>query len=252
MKIVVVGGTGLIGRQLVAQLRALAHDVVVASPSQGVDTVTGEGLDEAFARADVVVDVSNAPSFDDAAVLRFFQASGRNMAAAEKRAGVSHHVALSVVGTDRLQDSGYFRAKLVQEELIKAAGIPYTIVRATQFYEFLAAIALSGATGGGASLWLPNARFQPIASSDVATAMLGAALGAPRNGIVEIAGPERQPLAHMVERYVRATGDVRPVAGDPDAPYFGVRIDDRSLTPDDGAWLGPVRLDDWLSGMKPA
>ncbi|CAO3438750.1 SDR family oxidoreductase [Azospirillum doebereinerae] len=244
MKIVVVGGTGLIGAKTVDRLRKKGHDVVAASPSRGVDTLTGEGLAEALAGARVVIDVANAPSFEDKAVLDFFETSGRTLLAAEAAAGVEHHVALSVVGTDRLQGSGYFRAKLVQEALIKAARIPHTIVRATQFFEFLGGIAESSTVGQ--SVRLSPALVQPIASDDVADAMADAALAPPVNGTVEIAGPERVRLDRLVERFLSATGDPRRVISDPRSLYFGVALDDASLTPGTNPRLGATRFEDWL------
>jgi len=245
MKIVVIGGTGLIGTQLVKQLAARGHQALAASPSTGVNTLTGEGLAAALEGAQVVVDVANAPSFEDRSVMDFFETSGHNLLAAEARAGVRHHVALSVVGTERLQDSGYFRAKLLQEKKIAAAKIPYTIVRATQFLEFLGAIAQSGTEGQ--TVRLPTAHFQPIASDEVATAVAGVALGAPVSGMVEVAGPERVGLAVLVGRYLSAIGDPRTVVADPQAPYFGVRVNDQSLTPGERAWIGTVGLEAWLA-----
>ncbi len=245
MKIVVIGGTGLIGSKTVALLRARGHEAIAASPNTGVNTLTGEGLDAALAGAQVVVDVANSPSFEDAAVLAFFQTSGRNLLAAEARAGVQHHVALSVVGTERLQDSGYFRAKLAQEQLIQAATIPYTLVRATQFFEFLGGIAQSA--GAGQTLRLSPAQVQPMASGDVAAAVADAALAAPVNGMVEIAGPDRVGLAGLMQRYLLAIGDARSVVADPQAPYFGALLDDRSLTPGDAPRLGSIRFDTWLA-----
>ncbi|WP_028603488.1 SDR family oxidoreductase [Ottowia thiooxydans] len=245
MKIVVIGGTGLIGSKLITLLRQRGHEAIAASPNTGVNTLTGEGLATALAGAQVVVDVANSPSFEDAAVMNFFQTSGRNLLAAEAAAGVQHHVALSVVGTDRLQDSGYFRAKLVQEQLIEASGLPYTIVRATQFMEFLPAIAQSGAAGD--AIRLPSAHVQPIAAQDVAAAMADCTLGAPVNGKIEVGGPERAGMATLVERYLRATGDARAVVADPAAPYFGVVIDDASLTTAADARIGPTNLDAWLA-----
>src|SRR5690349_10768532 len=212
MKIVVIGGTGLIGTKVVQKLTAQGHQALAATPNTGVDATTGQGLAEALAGAQVVVDVSNAPNWEDAAVLAFFESSARNIARAEKDAGVRHHVALSVVGTERLQDSGYFRAKLVQENLIKSAGIPYTIVRATQFFEFLKGIAASGVAGE--AIRLPNAAFQPIAAEDVATAVAAAAVAAPVDGTIEIAGPERRPMNELVARYLDDTHDPRKVVGD--------------------------------------
>jgi len=245
MKIVVIGGTGLIGSKLVKQLAARGHEAIAASPNTGVNALTGEGLAEALKGAQVVVDVANSPSFEDKAALHFFETSGRNLLAAEAAAGVQHHVALSVVGTERLQDSGYFRAKLAQEKLIKAGHIPYTIVRATQFLEFVGAIAQSGTEGQ--TVRLPPAMFQPIASDDVATAMADAALGAPVNGMLEIAGLERVGMAVLVQRYLRAVGDPRTVVADAQAPYFGLQLDDRSLTPGDNPRLGAIDFETWLA-----
>jgi uncharacterized protein YbjT (DUF2867 family) len=244
MKIVVIGGTGLIGSKVVKKVAAQGHEALAASPNTGVDATTGRGLAEAFAGAQVVVDVSNSPSFEDAAVLAFFESSGRNLAAAEREAGVQHHVALSVVGTDRLPDSGYFRAKLAQERLIEASGIPYTIIRATQFFEFLRAIAASGAADDG--VHVSDAGFQPIAAEDVASAVAAAAMAAPANGTIEVAGPERQPMSRIVARYLEDAKDPRKVVSDPQALYFGARLDDRSLVPGDNPQLGKIRLDDWL------
>ena len=244
MKIVVIGGTGLIGSKVVALLRAHGHEVLAASPRSGVDSVTGAGLADALRGAQVVVDVANSPSFEDRAVLAFFEASGRNLRAAEAEAGVRHHVALSVVGTDRLPDSGYFRAKLAQERLIEAGTTPYTIVRATQFHEFVGAIAQSCVQGS--SLRVSTAQLQPIASDDVAAAVAQAALGAPVNGTLEIAGPVSESMAAIVERYQAAMGDPRPVVADAAAPYFGSALAERSLVPDEGARLGAIRFDEWL------
>jgi uncharacterized protein YbjT (DUF2867 family) len=245
MKIVVIGGTGLIGTKLVRQLTASGHEAVAASPNTGVSTLTGEGLSEVLKGAQVVVDVANSPSFEDRAVLDFFETSGRNLLAAEAAAGVRHHVALSVVGTERLQGSGYFRAKLAQEKLIKAARIPYTIVHATQFMEFLGGIAQAGTEGR--TVRLSPAMVQPIAADDVATEMMKAALAAPVNGTIEIAGPERVALAALVQRYLKATGDPRIVVADAKAAYFGVQLDDRSLTPGDNPLLGSITFDIWLA-----
>jgi uncharacterized protein YbjT (DUF2867 family) len=244
MKIVVIGGTGRIGSRVVEKLRAQGHEVHPASPDTGFDATTGRGVAEALAGAAVVVDVSNSPSFDAAPAMAFFESGGRTLAREERQAGTRHHVALSVVGTERLQDSGYFRAKLTQERLIAESGIPYTIVRATQFFEFLGAIAAEGTAGN--RVRLTNASFQPMAADDVATAVATAALGAPVNGIVEIAGPERQPMSELVARYLRSINDPREVVTDPQALYFGVRLDDRSLVPGDNPRLGPTRLDDWV------
>jgi uncharacterized protein YbjT (DUF2867 family) len=249
MKIVVIGGTGLIGTKLVSRLRSKGQEVVPASPNSGVNTVTGEGLAGALAGAQVVVDVANSPSFEDRAVLEFFQASGRNLLAAEADAGVSHHVALSVVGTDRLPDSGYLRAKLAQEELIKASGRPYTIVRATQFYEFVGAIAQSGAVGD--TVHLPPALVQPMAADDVAAALAEVALATPVNGTVEIAGPDKIPLDEAARRLFRVSHDPRRVVADVRATYFGTILDDTSLTPGDSPRLGSIRFDEWLARSVP-
>lgn len=249
MKIVVIGGTGLIGTKLVNKLRQRGHEVVAASPSSGVNTITGEGLSKVLAGAQVVVDVANSPSFEDKAVLEFFEASGRNLIAAETAAGVGHHVALSVVGTERLLDGGYFRAKMAQERLIKASKIPYTIVQATQFFEFLSAIAQSATDGQ--TVRLPPALFQPIASEDVAAAMVDFTLGAPVNGTVEIAGPERISLAKLVQRYLSAIHDPRKVTADVQARYFGIEVNDQSLTPSSKPWIGSTNLDVWLSQSTP-
>jgi uncharacterized protein YbjT (DUF2867 family) len=248
MKIVVIGGSGLIGSKTVERLRKKGHDVVAASPKSGVNTLTGEGLADALKDAQVVVDVANSPSFEAKAVLEFFQTSGRNLFAAEKAAGVGHHVALSVVGVDRPPGSDYFRAKLAQEDLIKKAGIPYTIVRSTQFFEFTGAIAAAGAVGQ--TVRLSTAYFQPIAADDVAGAMADMALAAPLNGTIEIAGPERVRLNELVGRFLSATGDARTVTADAQAPYFGAVLDDRSRTPGDNPRIGKTRFDDWLSHSK--
>lgn len=245
MKIVVIGGTGRIGSKVVSKLRQQGHEVVAASPSSGVNTVTGEGLAEALAGAQVVVDVANAPSWEDKAVLDFFEASGRNLLAAEAAAGVGHHVALSVVGTDRLLESGYFRAKLAQEQLIKASPIPYTIVRATQFFEFVGDIAQAATQGQ--TVRLPAAMMQPIGSDDVAAAVADAAIAEPLNGTVEVAGPEPIRQDDLVRQFLSATGDPRTVVTDPGALYFGIAVTDQSLTPGDNPRLGPTRFADWLS-----
>lgn len=245
MKIVVIGGTGLIGSKTVERLRKKGHDVLAASPNSGVNTITGEGLAGALAGAQVVVDLANSPSFEEKAALEFFGTSGRNLFAAEKAAGVRHHVALSVVGTDRLQEMGYFRGKMLQEDLIRSSGIPYTIVHATQFFEFIGAIAQAGTTGTTARL--SSGALQPIAADDVANAMADAALAEPVNGMIEIAGPERAPLSEFVKRFLKATNDPRDVVVDPHARYFEVEIDDRTLVPGEGVRLGAIRFDDWLS-----
>jgi uncharacterized protein YbjT (DUF2867 family) len=245
MKIVVIGGSGLIGSKLVNMLRERGHEVVAASPSTGVNTVTGEGLSEALQAVQVVVDVANAPSWEDKAVLEFFETSGRNLLAAEKAAGVRHHVALSVVGTDRLLASGYFRAKMAQEELIKASDIPYTIVRATQFFEFVGAIAES--TTDGQTVRLPPALMQPIVSDDVAAALADLALIEPLNGTVEVAGPDPIRMDDLVRQFFIARRDTRNVITDPTAGYFGTPVNDRSLTPGKSARLGSTHFADWLS-----
>jgi uncharacterized protein YbjT (DUF2867 family) len=244
MKIVVIGGTGLIGSKAVPMLRQGGHEVVAASPKTGVNTITGEGLTEALAGAQVVIDLTNSPSFEDRAVLEFFETSGRNLLAAEAAAGVRHHVALSIVGTDRTPDNGYFRAKVAQEHLIEAAGLPYTIIRATQFLEFLGGIAAASAEGN--VVRLSPGLFQPIAADDVAPIVAEVALAAPRNGIVEIAGPERAPFNEIVARYLQAVGDPREVVRDPEARYFGGRVEEHSLVPLGDARLGRIGLDEWL------
>ena len=245
MKIVVIGGTGLIGSKTVERLRKKGHDVLAAAPSSGVNTITGEGLAEALAGAQVVVDLANSPSFEAKAALEFFETAGRNLFAAEAAAGVGHHVALSVVGTEHLLESGYFRAKLAQEGLIKNSGIPYTNVRSTQFFEFTAAIADSGTVGQ--TVQVSPAQYQPIASDDVADAMADAALGAPVNGTIEIAGPEPWPLDKLARVFLNAKGDRREVIADVHARYYGTELNDRSLTPGDHPRLGSIRFEDWLS-----
>jgi uncharacterized protein YbjT (DUF2867 family) len=249
MKIIVIGGTGLIGSKTVAILRQGGHEVFAASPQSGVNTITGEGLTEAMTGAQVVVDLANSPSFADKAVLEFFETSGRNLLAAEAAAGVRHHVALSIVGIDRT-DNGYFRAKVAQEKLIKSSRTPYTIVRATQFLEFLGAIADSSADGN--KVRLPPCLFQPIAADDVAAVVAGIALALPRNGIVEIAGPERAPFNEIVARYLKAVGDPREVVRDPEAPYWGGRVEEYSLVPLGEARLGRIGLDEWLRRRRVA
>lgn len=249
LKIVVIGGSGLIGTKVVKSLRALGHEAVAASPSSGVNAVTGEGLATALARAQVVVDVANSPSFEGQAVLDFFTQSGRNLRAAELAAGVGHHVALSVVGTERVPSSAYFRAKVAQENLIQSGKTPYTIVKATQFFEFVGAIA--GAATQGSLVRLPAAMMQPIGSDDVAAALVGLALAPPRNGVIEIAGPEAMRQDDLVRQFLRSTGDARTVVTDPSARYFDAEIDDRSLTPTPGAEIhvGNVRFGDWLGTL---
>ncbi len=244
MKIVVIGGSGLIGKKVVTNLRQRGHEAVAASPSSGVNTVTGAGLAQALAGARVVVDVSNAPSWEDSAVLAFFETSGRNLLAAEAAAGVGHHVALSVVGTDRLLASGYFRAKMAQEKLIQAGPIPYTIVRATQFFEFVGGIAQAATEGR--TVRLPPALMQPIAAEDVSAAMTDVALAEPLNGTFDLAGPEPIRQDDLVRQFLTATADTRTVSTDPQAHYYGVAVNDHSLTPGAHPRLGPTRFDDWL------
>ena len=245
MKIVVIGGSGLIGSKLVSRLRQKGHEVLPASPNSGVNTITGEGLAEALAGAEVVVDVANSPSFEDKAVLEFFETSGRNLLAAEAAAGVGHHVALSVVGSDRLPDSGYLRAKIVQENLIKASKIPYTILRSTQFFEFVNSIAQSGTAGQ--TVRMSPALLQPVMSDDVVAALADVTLGAPVNGIVEVAGPEKIGLDELVRRFLKAKQDARQVIADVHARYFGAELNDQSLTPGKDPVIGATRFEDWLS-----
>ncbi|MER7443768.1 SDR family oxidoreductase [Micromonospora avicenniae] len=244
MKIVVIGGTGLIGSKLVAKLREQGHEAVPASPKTGVNTITGEGLAEALAGASVVVDVANAPSWEDDAVLEFFKTSTRNLLAAEAAAGVGHHVALSIVGTDRLPENGYFRAKVVQEKLIEESSIPFSIVHATQFFEFVKGIADSAADGD--TVRLAPVLFQPIAGDEVAQTLDRVAVGSPLNGRLEIAGPERLRMDEFFRNALAALGDPRKVVTDPHARYFGSELDERSLVPDDGAVLGEIKYADWL------
>src|SRR6202140_794852 len=244
MKIVVIGGTGLIGSKTVAILRQGGHEVVPASPNTGINTIPGEGLKEAMVGAQVVIDLANSPSFEDKAVLEFFETSGRNLLAAEAAAGVRHHFALSIVGTDRTPDNGYFRAKVAQEKLIETSGIPYTIVRSTQFLEFLGGIAASSADGN--LVRLPPVLFQPIASDDVAASVADVGLAPPHNGIVEIAGPERAPFNEIVARYLKAVGDPREVVSDPEVRYWGGRVEERSLVPLGEARPGRIGFDEWL------
>src|ERR1700687_1938744 len=244
MKIVVIGGTGLIGSKTVAILRQGGHEVLAASPNSGVNTITGEGLKEALPGAQVVIDLANSPSFEDKAVLEFFETSGRNLLAAEAAAGVRHHVALSIVGTDRTPENSYFRAKVAQEKLIETSGIPYTIIRSTQFLEFLGGIAATSADGN--MIRLSPGLFQPIAADDVAPIVADVALAAPRNGIVEIAGPERAPFNEIIASYLKAVGDPRAVVSDPEARYFGGRVEERSLVPLGEARLGRIGFDEWF------
>jgi uncharacterized protein YbjT (DUF2867 family) len=251
MKIVVIGGTGLIGSKVVSILRERGHEVMSASPSSGVNTLTGEGLSEALAGAQVVVDVANSPSFEDKPAMDFFEKSGRNLLAAEKAAGVKHHVALSVVGTDRLTGSGpgslsgYFRAKMAQENLIKASGIPFTIVHTTQFFEFAKNIAQSGTDGS--TVRLSSVLMQPMAADDVAAAVAEAALGQPVNGMIEVAGPDQIRQDELVRQYLSATGDSRKVITDVDGGYYGIAVNDQSLVPGANARLGSTRFEEWLS-----
>jgi uncharacterized protein YbjT (DUF2867 family) len=244
MKIVVIGGSGLIGSKLVVKLRALGHEAVAASPDSGVNTVTGEGLAEALKGASVVVDVSNSPSFEDAAVMKFFATSTRNLLAAEAEAGVRHHVALSVVGTERLSESGYFRAKIAQENLIKESSIPFSIVHATQFFEFVKSIAAAATDGN--KVRLAPVLIQPVAADDVASALARIAVGAPVNGTVEVAGPQQFRLDELIRRGLSARNDPREVIADPRARYYGADLGERTLVPGNNARLGETRFEDWL------
>jgi len=248
MRIVVIGGTGLIGSKTVAILRQGGHVVVAASPNNGINSITGEGLHAAIAGAQVVVDLANSPSFEDKAVREFFETSGRNVHAAEAAAGVRHHVALSIVGADRTPENGYFRAKVAQEKLIEASRVPYTIIRSTQFMEFLRGIADAGTVGN--VVRLSPGLFQPIAADDVAAFVAQVALAAPRNGIVEIAGPERAPFDEIIARYLKAVGDVREVVRDPEARYFGGVVEERSLVPLGEARLGRIGFDEWCRSAQ--
>src|SRR5262245_54861999 len=247
MKIVVIGGSGLIGKKLIPLLRGRGHEAMSASPSSGVNTITGEGLAKALAGADVVVDVTNAPSWEDKAVLDFFETSTRNVLSAEAAAGINHHVALSVVGADRMPDSGYMRAKVAQEKLIKAGRVPYTILRATQFFEFLAAIAGPGAD----TVHVSDAPMQPMAADDVAAALADVVVGSPARGILEVAGPESQSIAAFVGKALAASGDTRRVVADPQARYSGAALDDVGLKPR-GAnpRIGPTRFEVWLDAPR--
>jgi len=245
MKIVVIGGTGLIGSKLVKKLQVEGHDVLAAAPNTGVNTITGEGLKEALSGAQVVVDLANAPVWEDKAVLEFFETSGRNLMAAEKAAGVKHHLALSIVGSDRSPDSGYLRAKVAQEDLIKASGIPYTILRSTQFFEFVGGIVKSGVVGD--LVRLSPALFQPIASDDVVANLAELTLAPPLNGTVEVAGPEACPMDKFAREFLAASGDRRKVIADVHWRYFGAQLNDRSLTPGNRPRLGSIRFGDWLS-----
>ena len=245
MKIIVIGGTGLIGSKVVAKLKESGVDAVAAAPNTGVNTITGEGLARALTGASVVVDVSNSPSFEDAQVLAFFETSTRNILAAEAAEGVQHHVALSVVGNDRMTDSGYMRAKIAQEKLIEASSIPYSIVHATQFFEFMKGIADGGTTGD--TVRLPPVLIQPIAAEDVADAVTQVAVGRPVNGIVEVAGPEQFRLNEIVGRYLEARDDPRSVIADLNARYYGAKLGERTLVPDNIATVGEIKFEDWLS-----
>jgi uncharacterized protein YbjT (DUF2867 family) len=244
MKIVVIGGTGLIGSKLVKNLREHGHDVLAASPKTGVNTITREGLAQALDGAQIVVDVANAPVWEDQAVIDFFETSSRNLLAAEAAAGVRYHVALSIVGSERLPDCGYFRAKVAQENLIKASSIPYTILRATQFFEFVGGIAQTATVGE--EIHVSPALIQPMASDDVAAALTDVTLKAPVNGTLEVAGPEAMPLDELVRRFLRGTQDTRKVVPDVHARYFGAILDDQSLTPGQNAHFGTIHFEDWL------
>jgi uncharacterized protein YbjT (DUF2867 family) len=248
MRIVVLGGSGLIGSKLVNLLRQEGQDVVSASHSSGLNTVTGEGLDEALAGAQIVVDVTNSPSFEDKAALNFFENSGRHIVAAEVKAGVTHHVALSVVGTDRLQENGYFRAKMAQEHLIEESPIPYTILHSTQFFEFLGSIADEDTVGH--TVRVSPALFQPIAAADVAATLATIAVNPPVNGIIEVAGPDRVSMADLVQRYLSKTGDARQVVADSNARYYGLILSDQSLTPGANPRIGSTSFDEWFSTSK--
>lgn len=247
MKIVIIGGTGLIGSKTAAKLRQLGHEVFAASPDTGVNTITGEGLEDALEGADVVVDVANSPSFEDNAVMKFFETSGRNLLAAEEKAGVKHHIALSVVGTDRLQESGYFRAKLAQENLVINSAIPYSIIRSTQFFEFLKGI-VSSATSGD-EIHLAPAGIQPIASDDVASAVAEVVIGQPINSIIEIAGPNPFTLPELVSIYLNRTEDPHKIKVDADARYFGARLDTKTLVPSQNAHLGTINFATWIETL---
>jgi len=248
MKVVVIGGTGLIGSKVVERLRNAGHEVIVGAPANGIDVLSGEGLDTALAGTQVVVDLANSPAFDREAALKFFGTAGRNLLAAEARAGVKHHIALSVVGTQKLSGSGYFVGKAEQERLIRESGIPYTIIHSTQFFEFLPGIVKSGEEDG--VVRLPTANVQPIASDDVADAVTQHALGAPVNGVTDIAGPERVPMSELAQRFLGSTQDPRTVIGDPHALYFNVELERDTLVPEGEAWLGKVGFAQWLQGSN--
>ena len=249
MKIVVIGGTGLIGSKVVEKLKQKGHEVIAAAPNTGVNTITGEGLAGALAGAQVVVDVANSPSFEDQAAMDFFQTAGRNLTAAEEAAGVKHHVALSVVGTERLQDSGYFRAKLGQEKIIKSSPIPYTLIHATQFFEFVRSIAQFSTEGD--TVRLPPVLFQPMAADDVASAVAEAALAEPVNGTIEIAGPDTFTLDEPVRKVLEYDNDTRKVIADPQAPYFGIKVAEKALVPGPNPRLGSTKFDWWLTHVPP-
>ena len=251
MKFVIIGGSGLIGSKVCKNLQDLGHEVISASPSSGINVISGEGLADALKGADVVVDVANSPSFEDHAALHFFETAGHNLFAAEKVAGTKHHIALSVVGTERMLDSGYFRAKMAQEKLIKASGVPYTILRATQFFEFIGAIAYSGREDGN-TIHLTSAALQPVASVDVAAALTAIAQQAPINQTVEVAGPDRRPIVEFVSEYLKHTNDPREAVPDDTVPYFGAPINDKSLTPGDNPIVGATRFEDWLETAHPS
>ncbi|WER49826.1 SDR family oxidoreductase [Cupriavidus sp. WKF15] len=248
MKIVVIGGSGLIGSRLVTLLREAGHQAIAASPRTGVNSVTGEGLSNALIDADVVVDVTNAPSWEPQAVLDFFRTSARNLGKAEVAAGVRHHVALSIVGTDRMPENAYFTAKVAQEEAIEAAGVPYTIVRATQFMEFIGGIADFSTESG--TVRVGDGLFQPIAADDIAAILSQVALAAPLNGTIDIAGPDRAPFAEIIARYLKSVGDTRPVVTDRDARYYGGHVDELSLVPLGDARIGRIGLDQWLAQAR--
>lgn len=243
MKVLVIGGTGLIGSKTVERLKGLGHNAVAGSPKTGIDSISGEGLDGAMAGADVVIDLANSPSWEDAAVMKFFKTSASNIAAAEKKAGVKHHIALSIVGTERLQENGYFQAKLAQEAIVRASGIPYTLVHSTQFFEFLKGIADAAVVDG--VIRLSPAYVQPIAADDVARIITDVAIGDALNGMLEIAGPERVRLNQLVTSYFKAEGDTRPIVADPHARYFGAELADDSLVPLGKARLGSITLEEW-------
>jgi uncharacterized protein YbjT (DUF2867 family) len=249
MKVVIIGGTGLVGAKVVSKLKQLGHEAIAASPKTGVNSITGEGLKEVMVGARVVIDLSNSPSFEAKAVMEFFETSGRNLLAAEAAAGVRHHVALSIVGTDR-SDNSYFRAKVAQEKLIENSRLPYTIIRSTQFLEFLGAIADSSTDGN--NVRVSPGLFQPIAAEDVAVMVVDVALAAPKNGIVEVAGPERAPFNEIIARYLKAVGDRRVVVRDPGAGYWGARVEERSLVPLGEARLGHISFGEWLRESRTA